>query len=137
MAIDPDTDVDEAVPFVNGPPSIGDFLGSGSRGVVIDPELAKVAPCVAFELGKAGEDEERLVFVQGVVGPLDDEQQAAYCDTVAVRELSPELQTRLAAFRDAAAVCAIEEQIPEPGADHLTSHLSCMSRELRARGEKL
>lgn len=132
----PHSDAD-SVPFVSGPPSIGDFLGSGSRGVVIDADLAKAAPCVAFELGKAGEDDERLVFVQGVVGPLDEEQRTEYCETVAVRELSPELQSRLAAFRDAAQVCAIEEEVPEPGADHLSSHLSCMSRELRARGEKL
>lgn len=144
MPPEPDVEVDEAVPFVSGPPSIGDFLGSGRRAVVIDPELARSAPCVAFELGAADispitpEGGERLVFVQGAVGPLDEEQQATYCETVAVRELSPELQKRLTAFRDAAEVCnaVMPVEMPE-GTDALSMHLGCMAQELRERGEKL
>jgi hypothetical protein len=120
----------DIAPFVSGPPSIGDFLSPSPAGIVVDPAVAKDAPCVAFELGGDGADADRLVFVQGIVGPLDEEQIATFCDVVAIKDLSPELQARLAAFRDAADACKSE-------GSGLEQHLGCMSKELHKRGEKL
>lgn|SRR5487761_1743327 len=125
-------------PFLAGDPGLGDFI-SQSPGLVVDPAVAREAPCVGYQLRGEGAEPD-LVFVKGVVGALDQDQVQSFCSEIEVRDLSPEQRERLAAFSEAAEVCKAEvADLPsgtDPG-DKLPAYLGCMGTALRERGQKL
>lgn len=100
----------------------------GSPGIVVDEELAKVTPCrcIEYRPGK------KLCFSKGIVGALSDEQEKLYCPTEEKLE-SPGLQKRLESWMGSVDICKSEIAKVPPG-ERLKPWLSCMSRELKARG---
>jgi len=100
----------------------------GSPGIVVDEEVAKATPCrcIEYRPGK------KLCFSKGVVGALSDEQEKLYCPTEEKLE-SPGLQKRLEDWMESVDICKGEIAKIPPG-ERLKPWLSCMSRELKARG---
>lgn len=108
-----------------------DFLPSmeGSPGIVVDDGVARATPCTRFDLGEGKE----LMFSKGIVGGLDEGQQALYCPETITKPLTEEQQRRLRGWRESADVC--KGEIAEvPKGEKLQPWLACMSRELSARG---
>lgn len=100
----------------------------GSPGIVVDEALAKVTPCrcIEYRPGK------KLCFSKGIIGTLSDEQEKLYCPTTEKLE-SPGLEKRLEGWMESVDTCKIEiANIPK--GERLKPWLSCMSRELKARG---
>lgn len=102
----------------------------GSPGIVVNEAVAKTSPCRCIEYRPG----EKLCFSKGIVGALSDEQEKIYCPTV--EELvSPGLEERLKGWMAAVGVCKAEiESIPK--GERLGPWLTCMSRELEAKGIK-
>ncbi len=119
--------------FHDGAPSALDFLDhlNGGDGIVVNEALARESPCVAFELGAR-----KLVFSKGVVGALDESQQALYCPTTETRPLSAKQTERLRAFRESAESCRVMTAELAKG-ERLSPFLRCMETELRQRGHRL
>ena len=127
-------------PFLNGPPSLGDFVSqmNGSPGYVVDPAIARESPCIGYQLqaNAAADAEPDLVFSKGVVGALDRDQIEQFCPTIESRPLSDAQRERLAAFTDASEVCKVAVS-DVPQGERLEPFLGCMSQELHQRGQKL
>lgn len=117
-------------PWDTGSPSGLQFLSTlqGRPGFVTDEGLARESPCLAYEI----DGRQKLVFSRGIVGPLNDEQQAIYCETVEAVKPSDSLMARLEGFQEATIACRAELAELEPGED-LEPGLACLSRELRSR----
>jgi len=100
----------------------------GSPGIVVDEEVAKASPCrcIEYRPGK------KLCFSKGIVGALSDEQEKLYCPTEE-KLVSPGLQKRLESWMESVDTCKAEIAKVPPG-ERLKPWLSCMSRELKARG---
>lgn len=129
----------EVVTGVVGPASqVGtlDFLSQtrGSPGFVVDPGIARETPCICHEIDNPEHSE--LCFSKGIVGALDKEQITLYCPTKEVRPLTPAQKARLEDFQASADVCKGEIQ-DVPKGEEMEPWLSCMSRELRARGREM
>ncbi len=124
----------DASPFLDGSPSLGDFVNPAGRGIVLDEAVAREAPCIGYELRGRGAGAD-LVFAKGIDGPLSDDQVAQYCDDIRIRDVSPEQLQRLTDFRESAELCSTEVEATAPGGERLEPYLSCMSRELRERGQ--
>lgn len=102
----------------------------GGRGFVVDEALARESPCLAFEVGSR-----RLVYARGVVGALDSEQQALYCETTEARPLTEREEENLSSWRRAAESCQPEaEQFP--AGERLQPFLTCIQRERRRREQE-
>jgi len=100
----------------------------GSPGIVVDEALAKSTPCrcIEYRPGK------KLCFSKGIIGALSDEQEKEYC-TEQVEMVSPGLKERLEDWMEAVETC--KKEIAEiPKGERLEPWLTCMGRELRARG---
>lgn len=100
----------------------------GSPGIVVDEGVAKATPCrcIEYRPGK------KLCFSKGIVGALSDEQEKLYCPTEEKLE-SPGLEKRLENWMGSVDICKAEiAKIPL--GERLKPYLSCMSRELKARG---
>ncbi len=100
----------------------------GSPGIVVNETLAKATPCHCIEY-KPGK---KLCFSKGIVGALSDEQEKLYCSTTEEME-SPGLEKRLKHWGESIETCKTEIAEIPPG-ERLEPWLSCMSRELSARG---
>jgi len=100
----------------------------GSPGIVVHEDVAKVSPCrcIEYQPGK------KLCFKSGIIGALSDAQEATYCPTWEKME-SPGLERRLAGWMEAKDICKAEIA-PIPKGEKLAPWLTCMSRELSARG---
>lgn len=126
-------------PFLDGPPSLGDFLSQQQGGgYVVDPAVAREAPCIGFQLAANAPPDAPpdLVFSKGVVGALDKDQVEMFCPTIETRPLSDAQRDRLQAFTDASKTCSVE--VAElPRGERLDPYLGCMSTELHRRGQKL
>ena len=102
--------------------------GFGTSGIVVDEARAKATPCRCIEY-KPGK---KLCFSSGVVGALSDEQEKLYCNPEEKLE-SPGLEKRLKSWMGSVDICKAEIAKIPPG-ERLKPWLSCMSRELKARG---
>ncbi len=100
----------------------------GSPGVVVNEATAMASSCrcIEYRPGK------KLCFSKGIIGALSDEQEAIYCSVTEELE-SPGLEKRLKDWMDAVETCKAEIA-PIPKGERLEPWLSCMSRELKARG---
>jgi len=100
----------------------------GSPGIVIDETVARASPCrcIEYRPGK------KLCFSKGIVGALSDEQEKVYCPTEEKLE-SPGLERRLEHWMESVDTCKAEIAKIAPG-ERLEPWLSCMGRELKARG---
>ncbi len=100
----------------------------GSPGIVVDETMAKATPCrcIEYRPGK------KLCFSKGIIGALSDEQEKIYCPTTVPLE-SPGLERRLKGWMESVETCKAEiAEIPK--GERLEPWLSCMSRELAAKG---
>lgn len=112
-----------------GPPSLIDFLGGAGPARVTDEELARDSPCLVAELQRGGS----IVFSQGAVGPLDEEQQRLYCETGReTLQLTPEQEQRLQDLADSSTTCDAQVRDLEAG-ERLDPYLACMDAEMRRR----
>lgn len=104
--------------------------GFGTSGIVVDEAKAKATSCrcIEYRPGK------KLCFSSGVVGALSDEQEKLYCHPEEKLE-SPGLEKRLKSWMGSVDICKAEIAKVPPG-ERLKPWLSCMSRELSARGIK-
>jgi len=100
----------------------------GSPGIVVNEATAMASPCrcIEYRPGK------KLCFSKGIIGALSDEQEAIYCPVTEELE-SPGLEKRLKDWMDAVETCKAEIA-PIPKGERLEPWLSCMSREMKARG---
>lgn len=100
----------------------------GSPGIVVNSAVAMATPCrcVEYRSGKY------LCFSKGMVGALSDPQEALYCNPRETME-SPGLEKRMEHWMESVEVCKAEIA-PIPKGERLEPWLSCMSRELGARG---
>ena len=100
----------------------------GSPGIVVNEATAMASPCrcVEYRPGK------KLCFSKGIIGALSDEQETIYCPVTEKLE-SPGLEKRLKDWMDSVETCKAEIA-PIPKGERLEPWLSCMSRELKARG---
>ena len=100
----------------------------GSPGIVVNEATAMASSCrcIEYRPGK------KLCFSKGIIGALSDEQEAIYCPVTEELE-SPGLEKRLKDWMDAVETCK-SEIAPIPKGERLEPWLSCMSRELKARG---
>ena len=121
-------------PFLAGSPSIGDFVNPEQRGIVLDEAVAREAPCIGYELRGRGAGPD-LVFAKGIEGPLSEDQVEMFCSDIRIRDVSPDQLERLSAFRESAELCSEEVDETYDRGDRLEPYLSCMSRELRERGQ--
>ena len=97
---------------------------SGSPGIVVDPGKARSTSCIRMELG---EGHKPLIYSPGIVGALDEEQQALYCqEGYEERHITPKQQERLEAMSTAAKLCS----------KHIDSYFACLGRELKAKGQE-
>lgn len=104
---------------------------SGSPGIVVDAGKARATPCIRMELG---EGDPPLVYSPGIIGPLDEEQQALYCqEGYEDRSLSEAHQERLRAMSEAARECSVEAREVAP-TEQIEAYFGCMGRELKAGG---
>jgi hypothetical protein len=109
----------------------------GSPGLVMDPGVARSTPCIIMNMGPGRRP---YVFSRGVVGALDEEQQALYCqDGVEERFPSEKQQARMVAMEEGAHTCSEEVKAhpPTEAPDALAVYFSCLGRELRSRGVEL
>jgi len=97
----------------------------GSPGIVVDEARAKASPCRCYL-------DRKLCFSKGIIGALSEEQKKIYCPTTETLE-SPRLERRLKGWMEAKTICKAEIE-PIPKGERLEPWLSCMSRELGARG---
>lgn len=100
----------------------------GSPGIVVNEATAMASPCRCIEY----RPRKKLCFSRGIIGALSDEQEAIYCPVTEELE-SPGLEKRLKDWMDAVETCKAEIA-PIPKGERLEPWLSCMSRELKARG---
>jgi len=102
--------------------------GFGESGIVVDEAKAKATSCRCIEY-KPGK---KLCFSSGVVGALSDEQEKLYCNPEIPLE-SPGLEKRLKSWMGSVDICKGEIAKVPPG-ERLKPWLSCMGRELKAKG---
>ena len=104
---------------------------AGSPGIVVDESKAKASPCKCVEY-KPGK---KLCWSPGIIGALTDEQEELYCPTMVTVD-RPGTVSRMEKWQEAVDTCKLEiASIPvEKGEERMTTWLSCMSRQLRARG---
>lgn len=103
----------------------------GSPGHVVDPGVARSTSCLGIELG---EEHGRLVYSKGVVGALDEEQRALYCQQgVEAREATPEQKKRLVAMESAGKACGTKATGDDTH-QHISAFFTCLGDELRSRG---
>lgn len=120
---------------VEGPPGLATAEWSsgafGSPGFLTDPGRARSTSCIRLELG---EGHAPLVYSKGIVGALDEEQQALYCQEGYVdRAITEAQRQRLQAMATAAHECSVEAKAAEPQ-EHMAAYFSCLGRELKAKG---
>lgn len=95
----------------------------GSPGIVVDSDIAARTPCKCYD---------NICFSRGIIGSMSEAQREAYCPTVE-HVTSPGMTRRLKNWQEAVNVCKVEiESIPK--GERLEPWLSCMGRELPARG---
>ena len=100
----------------------------GSPGIVVNESVAMASPCRCMEY-RSGK---KLCFSRGIIGALSDEQEKIYCPTTEELE-STGLEKRLEGWMESVETCKAEIAIIPKG-ERLKPWLSCMSRELAARG---
>lgn len=81
-------------------------------------------------------DGKRLVFAKGVIGALDESQQAKLCEEMVEMTDKFGLKRRIRHWREAVEVCKGELKGVADGARRMTHWITCMSRELEKRGVK-
>lgn len=107
---------------------------SGSPGIVVDPGKARSTPCIRMELG---EGRKALVYSPGIVGALDEEQQALYCqEGYEERPITPKQRERLEAMGTAAKLCSLESTESPDASRLIDDYFACLGRELKAVGQE-
>lgn len=108
------------------------FALRGGPGIVWDPGRAREdEPCIRWNL----EGRPPLVWKRGIIGTLDEEQQALYCsggytdrDATAAQAALPEI----------ADYCATEvKKITNDQSERIEGFYTCLGHELRERGMEL
>jgi hypothetical protein len=122
-----------------GPPpgmTVTEWLSSmtGSPGIVVDPTKARATPCIRMELGEGRKD---LVYSEGIIGALDEEQKALYCqEGYTEREVTPAQRERIETMERAAKSCSTEtEHLEAP--ERIHSYFACLGRELKSKGQEV
>jgi len=106
----------------------------GSPGIIVDPGLARTTTCTRIDLG---EGHKPLVYSPGIIGALDEGQQALYCESGMVeREASPAQRAHLQAMSTAAKLCSAESHAKTDPRERLEVYFSCLGRELAAKEAK-
>jgi len=99
----------------------------GEPGIVVDPGLARTTACTRIDLGPG---QKGLVYSPGIIGALDDEQQALYCQAGTIdREATAGQRAHLQAMSEAAKICALQGSQTDPR-ERLEAYFSCLGREL-------
>lgn len=103
-----------------------------SPGFVTDEGVARATPCACFELGS----DKHLCFSKGVIGALDEGQQALFCPERKVKPLSEGQRRRIEGFKQANRTCKERtEDLPKDERD--AAFRICMETELIATGIKV
>lgn len=110
------------------------FFATVTDGLVINEAKASDgSPCRCMTIqkvkGTTPSGTEDLCFHEGIVGTLSQTQNAQYCTTKFPLNDAEGFRRHIEKFQSASAACVAE------GASTLESRLSCMSRELRKRGQ--
>lgn len=120
-----------------GPPpgqSVAEWISTlhDLPGFVIDPGRARSTPCIRAELPGG---EKPIIFSPGISGPLNEEQQALYCQS-GYEDYRPseERWKRMVALHESANVCATESRGLPSEEERMIGYHACMGRELRQRG---
>lgn len=133
-----DPDADDAAEQLHGDPlhgpSLIDVLPRGPA-YVVDEDRARnpESACLVREVRTLdGEGYERVVFKDGMVGPLDPEQEILYCERSETGKLTPAQEKRLERLVQAARTCE-GEVAPDPDQQAVQPYLTCVERELRRK----
>ncbi len=127
------------VVVAEGPPpgeTLAEWIAGirGSPGIVVDPGEASGTPCIRYALAP---DQRDLVFSKGIIGVLDEEQEALYCQSGYIdREPSEQQKKRFAVLPEAAKRCSAEAKTESilTGQDPIDIYYSCLARELKVNG---
>lgn len=92
------------------------------EGVVVDPGVAREGPCIEVDVGGAGV---ALVYHQGVIGLLSDDQQAMFCMEREIHRPDELQRDRIRIFKEASAACS--------GESTAGARIACLSREITLR----
>lgn len=103
-----------------------------SPGFVTDEGVARATPCACFELGS----DKHLCFSKGVIGALDEGQQALYCAERKVKPLSDEQRRRIEGFKRATRTCK-ERTEDLPKGERGAVFRTCVETELIDTGIKV
>ena len=114
--------------------SVKDWVNiiEGTPGVVVDPDLARATPCIRIEMEK----DAHKVYSKGIIGALDEEEQALYCQGgFEDRALTEAQRDRMSTMQEAAGECKrqMEEKQPQ---DRVGSFFGCLGEELRNKGHE-
>ncbi|MCL6577975.1 MAG: hypothetical protein K6T73_01125 [Candidatus Bathyarchaeota archaeon] len=93
-------------------------------GIVVDDEKAKISPCYMVR-------DTNLVFTEGIVGALSEEQKKSYCPTIIEIE-RPGARLRQQRFSTSVKTCK-EKTLNLKGPERVTEYLKCVSEEARKR----
>lgn len=103
-----------------------------SPGFVTDEGVARATPCTCFEMGS----DKHLCFSKGVIGALDEGQQALFCPERKVKPLSDEQRRRIEGFKRATRTC--EERTEDlPKGERGPAFRACVETELTNAGIKV
>jgi hypothetical protein len=116
--------------------SVTDWLSGigGSPGIIVDPGKARSTPCLRIQLG---EGRRPLIYSQGIIGALDEEQQALYCqEGYEDKPITEKQQQRIAAMEQASKLCSDETNNVDDTSRRIETYFSCLGRELKSRGHE-
>jgi hypothetical protein len=99
-----------------------------SPGIVVNVERARTSPCSCFTY--KGKD---ICHVRGVIGTLNQDQQAMLCVAGKVYKEQPKLVERYQKFAEAAEI-AHQQVATIPKGERMGTWLSAMATELSKRG---
>jgi len=92
-------------------------------GIVIKPEIA-FRVCHGYKLG-----DELILWSDGVVGTLTDEQEKLCQSIIIHRNIPEKLKKRLFSFKEVAKECSKEVE-KYPKGERLIPYLKCMEKKL-------
>ena len=103
-----------------------------SPGFVTDEGVARATPCTCFEMGS----DKHLCFSKGVIGALDEGQQALFCPERKVKPLSEGQRRRIEGFKRATRTCQ-ERTEDLPKEERGPAFRTCVETELTSDGIKV
>jgi len=127
--------LEEGRELLEEPPSNHELLfhfgieEAGSPGAVLDEATAKASPCSCFTY--KGKD---MCWSRGIVGMLNQDQQAVYCVAGKAYKARPALTKRYERFAEAAEEAHRKIEAMPKGMPRLEAWLGAMGEELSKRG---